>query len=219
MVIFNRFLLIFLVSFSGLFAKGLGEIAHLPYVQKFITNIFEKRGLSPNQFNFKFIPSNNGLHWFYYCSDNRFEFDLSVLENVEKIYLCSLPCQALIYGGKIFGTKTAEEYLLCVEGLIGHEIIHSLDREALIKYWRENYFSCNFDRGRQEFEVRADLGASKNPKVLRALANLCENFPFSPCHPVPVERSRYLRKKAYQIEAEQRQSMQKEQERYLMFSN
>jgi hypothetical protein len=168
--------------------------------------------------NFYFIPSNDGLHWFYYCDDNRFEFDLSVLKNVERICSCSLPCEASIYGGTIFGTKTAEEYLLCVEGLIGHEIIHSFDRKALIKYWREHYFSCNFNKGLQEFEVRADLGASKNPKVLRALANLCEKFPFSPCHPVPVKRSRYLREKADQIEAEQRQSMQKEQ-RYLMLSN
>ncbi len=55
MITFNRFLLVIVLSFSALQAKGLDEIAHLPHAQEFITKVLKTRNLNPNDFSIKII--------------------------------------------------------------------------------------------------------------------------------------------------------------------
>jgi hypothetical protein len=84
------------------------------------------------------------------------------------------------------------------------------------------------------FEKRADLNCSQEPEILRALATYFENyyhevnydnnplFAGTNTHPHPLERARYLREKADELQAAQKlaaQKLEQEQEHYLMFSN
>ena len=214
--VFNRFLLIILVSFSALFAKGLGQIAHLPQSQNFISQVFKEHGLNPEDYSIYFVDDlfSEGCNWAYDFEANAFYFDLKACQKCEEVLSYTSFLDIPVYAGPIFGTvKTGREYLLGIKGLIGHEIVHSFDRNDLIQVFR-----CNDLLKIKALEKKADLGSSNNPEVLRALANLSEKPPYCPEHPHPLERASYLRELADQLEAARRLEWGKEED-YLMLSN
>ena len=121
------------------------------------------------------------------------------------------------------GLQTKKEHLDKVIGIIGHELIHATEhKNNSWKIWQKK---VSIELQREE-EKRADLHASHDPEVLRALAKYFEHqynqssfwgkfiynfFLISGDeHPHSLERARYLREKAYQIET---------RKNYLMLSN
>jgi len=219
--VFNRFLLIILVSFSGLFAKGLYEIAHLPHAQALITKVFKERGLDPKDFEFTFY-NKKGDNWLYYPGINGFSFDLCDLEKVNDTMNSPDSLYQLINCGR-FGLKSRREHLLSTQGFIGHELQHACDRAAIIYLYSSGKNSDELTEELKKLEARADLFCSSNPEVLRALARsfkyayeqvrlltfsgnheACTMYltKIDPIHPTLIQRYHYLSAAAAQLEQE-----------------
>ncbi|MFS8506582.1 MAG: hypothetical protein LVQ75_00375 [Candidatus Babeliales bacterium] len=223
MVIFNRFLLVIVLSFSALQAKGLREIAHLPHAQQLITKVFKERGVDPEDFEFTF--SYNHWDFFYHPQSNSFTFDLKQLEILNKTQTLSNHfLQDLIDCGT-YGFQTRENHLLSVQGIIGHELQHSFDRDELLKLFPIDLSERDFAKKAEKIrmlEARADLFASTDPRVLRATAKffkkgydyfrpafLADDKQYSsylnnidPLHPTFIQRHDYLCAAATQLEQE-----------------
>ncbi len=219
--VFNRFLLIILVSFSGLFAKGLREIAHLPHAQALITKVFKERGLDPKDFEFTFY-NKKGDNWLYYPGINGFSFDLWDLEKVNDTMNYPDSLYQLINCDR-FGLKSRREHLLSTQGFIGHELQHACDRAAIIDLYSSGKNSDELTEELKKLEARADLFCSSDPEVLRALARsfkyayeqvrlltfsgnheACTMYlkKIDPIHPTFIQRYHYLCAAAAQLEQE-----------------
>ncbi|NBP15517.1 hypothetical protein EBU95_14150 [bacterium] len=204
---FNRFLLMLILSFSNLGAKGLAEIADLPHAQKFITDVLKDRNLDPNDFEFKFSNEPIGIFCFD-IEDKVFYFDLMHLKEINKtmFYPGSLNEECTC---KNFGSGTRSQHLEFIKGVIGHEVHHAV--EGFLSNLLKSIESLE-DKIREikRAEERADKHASVDPKVLMAFSRYfrqryeelrkefksheeCEDFSqkIDPIHPTPFERAEF----------------------------
>jgi hypothetical protein len=215
---FNRFLLMLILSFSNLGAKGLAEIADLPYAQKFIADVLKARNVDPDNLYFSFEKENFIEWWFglgmeldmkiaaYYYVNNQIKQVLYIrkkdLETINRIMTYQadkseneLSCQALQF-------KRAMQFCL------GHELQHYFDHADPSNIGSDGKCKISNLFNKRQLEIKADKCASLDPKILRAGAEFFQekynrykdsyDYVYSSkntnevFHPHPLERARYL---------------------------
>lgn len=241
-----------------------------PNAAQEVKNIFEKRGRSPQEFNFEFVEGGQSSHlkttfaeYIEEDEDGDDSFKITIFTSTFRY------TREFIEG--LERKQTLSQEHLAAVGIIGHELQHAFDEREIVgldclylynknllteqlrslsffqklfthkssqlrKALQENE-QDNLNRWRA-LERKADLNASEDPLVLRAMAGkmnrynaeleqkcnqkVREDFFSYDTHPHPLERARYLRELADQLEAAQKlaeQKLQQEKENCLMLSN
>ncbi|MFS8506583.1 MAG: hypothetical protein LVQ75_00380 [Candidatus Babeliales bacterium] len=195
---FNRFLLILVLSFSNLSpkdlgTKGLGEIADLPHAQKFITDVLKARNVDPDNLYFSF-EKEGFIEWWFGLRKEYFDINMScschyndMNNKIEQVLYIRKKDLEIVNIIMTYQANKSENELSCqalqfkrtMQFVLGHELQHYFDHadpsirgsdEALKNFW------SNLSNKREN-EIKADKCASLDPKLLRTGAEFFqENY-------------------------------------------
>ena len=144
-----------------------------PHAAKMVKELFKRRDLSPKDFGFRWAKKNEG--WSFAAHSQLFCFKESTLSKVNN-FLCNQdPFRENVITiegeqGDIL-SFTGKEYCGLVRFIIGHEIQHACDSQAL----KEIYNSLNHIKVLIEVELKL-LKNEKGYFGQNTLAEFCENL-------------------------------------------
>ncbi|NBP01695.1 MAG: hypothetical protein EBU90_16475 [Proteobacteria bacterium] len=255
------------------------KFRNYPHAAKMVKKLFERRNLSPKDFNFRWCQANEG--WSFNPFNQYFNFQKLSLEKANELLSnqdffsnCSVTIR---YEEESILTLSIKEYINLLQFIIGHEIQHACDSKALeeihssllatkrlvaekVLGMDRDYFSKHkladikeeldrlkllesekqeeFLKEQRFYEKKADINACVNPEELRIGAKYYQwdyeriiskdeskwehFFQHEDEHPHPLERARYLRELANELEKKQQEKQAKQaqfKQEYLVLPN
>lgn len=112
------------------------QLRQYPLSAALIKKVFDRRGVDPKDYDFR--VSNEGA--FFNCVKKEFNFNEAQFKNIDRFFVLPAKTKLTNYGN---GHDTVGEYIGSIEGVIGHELQHAMDRDDYLKL----YDSLSHKRG------------------------------------------------------------------------